>query len=30
MKGVEPPQITFSGELICDAVFWNPVFINID
>ena len=25
MKGVEPPQTAFAGEIICDALFWNPV-----
>ena len=25
MKGVEPQQTTFAGEIICDALFWNPV-----
>ena len=25
MKGVEPQQTPFSGEIICDALFWNPV-----
>ena len=24
MKGVEPPQTAFAGEIICDALFWNP------
>ena len=30
MKEVEPPQIAFSRELICDVVFWNPVPNAID
>ena len=25
MKGVEPQQTAFAGEIICDALFWNPV-----
>ena len=25
MKGVEPEQTAFAGEIICDALFWNPV-----
>ena len=25
MKGVKPPQTAFAGEIICDALFWNPV-----
>ena len=25
MKGVEPQHTTFSREIICDAMFWNPV-----
>ena len=25
MKGVEPQHTTFAGEIICDAMFWNPV-----
>ena len=25
MKGVEPQQTTFAGEIICDALFLNPV-----
>ena len=30
MNGVEPPQTTSVGELICDAVFRNPVLNTID
>ena len=25
MKGVEPQQSAFAGEIMCDTVFWNPV-----
>ena len=25
MKGVEPQQTAFAGEIICDTLFWNPV-----
>ena len=25
MKGVEPPQTAFAGDIICDALFWNSV-----
>ena len=25
MKGVESQQTAFAGEIICDALFWNPV-----
>ena len=25
MKGIDPPHTTFAEEIICDAVFWNPV-----
>ena len=25
MKGVDPPQTSFAGEIICDTVFWNIV-----
>ena len=25
MMGVEPPQTAFDREIICDALFWNPV-----
>ena len=25
MKGVEPQQTAFAGEIICDALFWNLV-----
>ena len=30
MTGVEPQQSPFAGEIICDAVFWNPVPNAID
>ena len=25
MKGLYPHQTAFSGEIMCDALFWNPV-----
>ena len=25
MKGVDPPQTPFAGEIIYDVLFWNPV-----
>ena len=30
MKEVDPQQSTFSREIVCDAVFWNPVPNAID
>ena len=30
MLGVEAQQSYFAGEIICDAVFWNPVPNAID
>ena len=30
MKGVESQQSAFAGEIICDAVVWNPVPNAID
>ena len=30
MMGVDPQQSTFSVEIICDAVFWNPGTNAID
>ena len=30
MIGVKPQQSDFTGEIICDAVFWNPVPNAID
>ena len=30
MMGVKPQQYDFSGEIICDALFWNPVPNAID
>ena len=30
MKGIEPQQTTFAGEIICDALFWNPVPGEVD
>ena len=30
MMGVEPQQSTFVGEIVCDAVIWNPVPNAID
>ena len=30
MKRVEPQQTTFSGEIICNALFWNPVLGSVD
>ena len=28
--GIEPQQSTSTGEIICDAMFWNPVLNAID
>ena len=25
MLGVDPQQSAFTGEIICDTLFWNPV-----
>ena len=30
MKGMEPQQTIFTGEIICDTVVWNPVPIAMD
>ena len=30
MKGVEPQQTAFAGEIICDVLFWNPVPWAVD
>ena len=30
MKGVDPQQSAFTGDIICDVVFWNPVPNAID
>ena len=30
MKGVEPQQSAFTGEIICDTVFWNQVSNDIE